>query len=320
VITHWDELETTRRERGHIGAEWTSLIGAVSAMVGVQRIRIDPDRWSTPLHLEGEEEEIFYVLAGDGVSVQDAGNGLEAYAVGPGDCLVHRALEHAHTLRAGPHGLDVLAFGQRSYAANTLLPRAGVSWLGSTWVVQGAPEDHPWKREAEVGPPDVAALSERPERIVNVADVTSRERHHVTVASDWRDLGRAAGSERTGLKHVTVHPGKLSAPPHCHSAEEEIFVVLEGDGALELTPSPEAAARGAAAESHAVRAGSTAVRPPGTGVAHAFRSGTTGLTILAYGTREPNDVTFYPRSGKVYLRGVGVIARVEPLEYWDGEE
>jgi uncharacterized cupin superfamily protein len=62
------------------------------------------------------------------------------------------------------------------------------------------------------------------------------------------------------------------------------------------------------------------VRPPGTGVAHAFRSGTTGLTILAYGTREPNDVAFYPRSGKVYLRGVGVIARVEPLEYWDGEE
>ena len=62
---------------------------------------------------------------------------------------------HAHTLQAGPDGLDVLAFGERSYAANTLLPRAGVSWLGPTWVLEGAPDDHPWKREAAAGPPAV---------------------------------------------------------------------------------------------------------------------------------------------------------------------
>jgi uncharacterized cupin superfamily protein len=216
--------------------------------------------------------------------------------------------------------LEVLAFGQRSYAANTLLPRAGVSWLGPTWVLQGAPEDHPWAREAAVGPPDVGTLAERPERIVHVADVPCRERHHDTVVSDWRDLGRAAGSQRTGLRHVTVHPGKLSAPPHCHSAEEEIFVVLAGEGVLELTPSPEAAARGAAAATHPVQAGSTVARRPGTGVAHSFRAGEGGLTLLAYGARDPNDIVFYPRSGKVYLRGVGVIARVEPLGYWDGEE
>jgi uncharacterized cupin superfamily protein len=102
VITHWDELEPTRREKGHIAAEWTSLTGAGSHMVGVQRIRVDAGKWATPLHLEGFDEEIFYVLAGDGVSVQDAGDGMEAYAVAAGDCLVHRALEHAHTLMAGP--------------------------------------------------------------------------------------------------------------------------------------------------------------------------------------------------------------------------
>ena len=28
-----------------------------------------------------------------------------------------------------------------------------MSWLGPTWVLEGAPEDHPWKREAAVGPP-----------------------------------------------------------------------------------------------------------------------------------------------------------------------
>ena len=89
-----------------------------------------------------------------GVSVQWDGEQEEAFAVGAGDCLVHLALEHAHTLQAGPDGLEVLAFGERHYAANTLLPRAGVSWLGPTWVLQGAPEDHPWAREAAAGPPD----------------------------------------------------------------------------------------------------------------------------------------------------------------------
>jgi uncharacterized cupin superfamily protein len=320
VITHWDELESTRHERGHIAGDWTSLSGAHSDMVGVQRIRIDPGMWSTPLHLEGCDEEIFYVLAGDGVSVQDSGSGLEAFAVGPGDCLVHRALEHAHTLQAGQDGLEVLAFGQRSYAANTLLPRAGVSWLGSTWVLQGAPEDHPWAREAAVGPPEVGEPQPRPQRVVNVAAVPVVERRRVTVVSDWRDLGRAAGSERTGLKHVEVMPGKLSVPPHCHSAEEEIFVVVDGEGALELLPSPYAAADGVSASTHPVRTGSTVSRRPGSRVAHTFRAGAGGLTLLAYGTREPNDIAYYPRSGKVSFRGVGLIGRVEALDYWDGEE
>jgi len=320
VITNWDELEPTRRERGHIAAEWTRLSGANSVTVGVNRVRIDPDRWSTPLHLEGSDEEIFYVLAGSGRSVQSAGGPTEAYEVGPGDCLIHRALEHAHTLHAGPEGLDVLVFGERHYAANTLLPNAGVSWLGPTWVLAGAEEDHPWAREAAVGPPVVEELSPRPERIVNVDDVEPVERGRGDVGSSWRDLGRAAGSERTGIKHVTVAPGHLSAPPHCHSAEEELFVVLAGSGTLELS----ASARGSLGyatepEPHPVGVGSTVARPAGTRVAHAFRAGADGLTLLAYGTRDPNDIAYYPRSNKVYLRGVGVLARVEPLDYWDGE-
>lgn len=319
MITHWEELEAHRQERGHIGGEWTSLSGSHSVLAGVTRIRIDPEKWATPLHLEGCEEEIFFVLSGSGVSVQDAGKGMEGYAVRAGDCLVHLALEHAHTLQAGPDGLDVLAFGQRSYAANTLLPRAGVSWLGPTWVLQGAPEDHPWAREAAAGPPEITELSDRPTRVVNVDDVAVDEVRHGSVASDWRKLGAAAGSERTGLSHVTVLPGMLSVAPHCHGAEEEIFVVLEGDGTLELTPAPEARG-GAVASVHDVRRGATVSRPAGTRVAHTFRAGSSGLELLAYGTREPNDVVYYPRSGKVFLRGVGVIARVEPLDYWDGEE
>jgi uncharacterized cupin superfamily protein len=138
-IAHWDEVESGRRERGHLAGTWRSLSGLQSVTVGVKRIAVDPGMWSTPLHLEGSEEEIFYVLGGSGISVQSVdGETIEAYEVARGDCLVHLALEHAHTLQAGDDGLDVLAFGQRHYAANTLLIRAGVSWLGPTWVLEGA--------------------------------------------------------------------------------------------------------------------------------------------------------------------------------------
>jgi hypothetical protein len=69
----------------------------------------------------------------------------------------------------------------------------------------------------------------RPSNIVNVDDLPQER---------WIDLADAAGSIASGLNVVTVAPGKIAAPAHCHSTEEEIFVILEGDGTLELVPSP----------------------------------------------------------------------------------
>ena len=70
----------------------------------------------------------------------------------------------------------------------------------------------------------------------------------------WRDLGRAAGSVSTGLQHVEVAPGREATPLHCHSASEEIFVVLDGHGELVLDGEPPTA----------VRAGHVIARPPAT--------------------------------------------------------
>ena len=324
-MTHWDELEWRRREAGHIAAQWQSLTGERSNWLGVQRIRIDPGKWATPLHLEGSEEEIFFILAGAGRSVQEFdGEPQRAFEVGVGDCLVHRALEHAHTIGAGPEGLEVLAFGERHYAANTLLPRAGVSWLGPTWVRAGAEDDHPWKREEAAGPPEVSDISERPPTIVNVDAVPERGRAGATVARSVRNLGGAAGSLKTGLMLYDIAPGKLMNPPHSHSEEEEIFVVLEGSGELEIWPHPrgetEPERYPPIGETLAVRAGSTLSRPAGSGRAHSLRAGHEGMRLLAYGMRRPNDICFYPRSGKISFRGVGVIGRLERLDYWDGED
>jgi len=318
VISHWDEVDAVRRDRGHIAASWRSLTGDRSVTAGVRRIVVDPGQWSTPLHLENSEEEIFYVLGGSGVSLQWDGEKTEAFAVGQSDCLVHIASQHAHTLHAGDDGLDVLAFGERHYPlGSTYLPRAGVSWGLGTWARTGDPDDHPWKREAEAGPPDVPELSARPSRIVNMAAVEEEPFGRGTVRSFRRDLASAAGSIRTGLNHVDIEPGALSAPPHCHSADEEIFVVLSGDGELELWPSTRF---GGELQTHPVRTGCTVARPAGTHLAHTFRAGPSGMTLLAYGTRSPNDICFYPRSGKLSFRGVGVIGRLEQLDYWEGED
>ena len=42
--------------------------------------------------------------------------------------------------------------------------------------------------------------------------------------------------------------------------------------------------------------------------------------VLAYSDIDPNDLAFYPDSSKVKLRGLDVMMRVEPVDYWDGED
>jgi uncharacterized cupin superfamily protein len=309
-VAHWDEVEREREELGPL-ASWTTDLGtaAGSVSVGVMRWEIDPGKRSTPAHVELAEEEISFVLGGAGLSWQFDGERTATYEVGTGDCLVHRIGHEVHTLRAGPSGLDVLAFGMRADPGGTWLPRAGVVRMPPTWVDAPADSPHPWEREAVAGELEFPEPSERPSTIVSLEDVELDPESHSGYAGTWRELGRAAGSQRTGLNYVEVEAGMLGTPFHCHSAEEEIFVVLEGDGTLLLGD-----------ERISVRRGHVVARPPASRVAHAFEAGDGGLTYLAYGTREPNDIAYYPRSNKIYWRGVGVMARVEKLDYWDGEE
>jgi uncharacterized cupin superfamily protein len=308
VIARWDEVEGERAEQGHLAGTWFDLgTAAGTRNVGVTRIRVDPGRWSTPAHVELDEEEVYYVLGGSGLAWQ----GGTTHDVRVGDCVVQRVAEEPHTFRAREAGLDILAFGERTDATATYVPRAKVVRMGVTLDVSPGP--HPWEREAAAGEPELPDPSERPANIVNVEDV---EPDYDGEAGRWVKLARAAGAARTGLNWGHLNSGHAGAPPHCHSAEEEIFVVLEGSGMLELWPSP---ARGSERERHEVRAGDVIARPPGTGVAHYFRAGDEAMTFLAYGTNEPNDICYYPRSNKIYWRGVGLIARLEPLAYDDGE-
>jgi uncharacterized cupin superfamily protein len=307
VIAHWDEIESRHLEKGPMAAMWQRLGDAAGTKtVGVNRIRIEPGRLPTPPHSHGASEEIYYVLGGSGLAWQDE----EVCEVRAGDCIVHVADHHEHTLRAGPDGLDVLVYGTRHPTEYGWLPRSNAVRLGYPWV-EGR-TDSPWEIEAEVGDVEFATPGARPENVVNLDDLEQDE-------DGDRMLAEAAGSIATGLKWSIRGPNQELAIPHCHSAEEEVFVVLAGGGTLELWPSPVPTARGAQRETHELRTGHVVARPPGTRASHFIKAGAQGMTCLVYGTRDSNDIVYYPRSNKIAWRGVGVLGRVENLDYWDGE-
>jgi len=304
MISHWDDVPWKRHEFGELRAQRKPLSRSRGSRgVTLSRWRIDPGARSTPLHVHVDEEEIFLVLANTGRSWQAD----SVHEIGPGDVLVHHADGPPHTLIAdeGDHALDVLAWASGSPTGLTVLPRAGVTRVGSRWLPQDAP--HPFTAEPPAG--ELPPLAPRPSTIVSSLDVQWAVQDRGPVHRTRKDLGRAVGSRLGGLQHVVVAAGRRSSVRHCHSHDDELFVVFGGDGTLLLGD-----------ERHPVRRGSIVARPPGTGVAHSFEAGPDGLMLFAYGTREPADTCWYPDSQKISHRGLGVIGRMQPLEYWDGEE
>jgi uncharacterized cupin superfamily protein len=308
-LTHFDEAPSHQFDVGHLQGTWTMLGEAAGCVtVGVRRMHIPAGGWSTPAHDHGRAEELFYVLAGRGIAWH-RGRTAE---IGAGDCILCKARAGAHSLNA-TESLDVLAFGPREYDEAVRFPQLGAALVGGRFIkgepgaIDGLPAQ--FVREAEHGPPEVPSeLGPRPDTIVNVGAVEGQLVERPNVVRRRRNLGQAVGSTNTGIQHVEVAPGKESAPLHCHSSEEEIFVMLDGDGVLVLD-----------SEETPVRPGHVVSRPASTGVSHMFRAGEQGLTYLAYGTRDPSDICYYPRSNKINFGGVGVIARLERLDYWDGE-
>lgn len=135
--------------------------------------------------------------------------------------------------------------------------------------------------------------------LVHWDEVESYDEKLGHLGGSWTPLGRALGTKGVGVNRVHVDPGTWSTPLHRETADEEIFVVLDGDGTLFLGD-----------EEHAVRRGHVVHRPPATGIAHGWRAGEQGLTVLFYGTREPNDIIYYTRTNEIYFKGVRVTQKL----------
>jgi uncharacterized cupin superfamily protein len=309
TLAHWDDVERERRDVGEMRATFRGLGEAAGAtVVGVSRIDIDPGCRPGPVHQHASEEEIFFVLEGSGLAWIDGA----VHEIGTGDTIVYLADGPEHTVIAGDDGLSVLAYGENHDPPLVRLPRAGMARRGALWLELST--DDPLQREAAAGPLELPEPTPRPPWIVALEDVELEAEEAGDIATTERDVARAAGSVRTGLRYNTVPAGKLNCPPHWHGNEHELFVVLEGGGELLLYDN-----HGEIAETHALRAGHCVARPgPGRRLAHALRGGPDGMTYLAYGMRDPGEIVYYPRSRKAWLSGVMV--RLEPVDdYWEGE-
>jgi uncharacterized cupin superfamily protein len=115
-----------------------------------------------------------------------------------------------------------------------------------------------------------------------------------------------------------VPPGKRSCPYHFHYAQEEMFVILEGEGTLRV-----------AGEMIPIRTGDVIGIPAGPEYPHQIiNTSNAPLKYLSVSTQEVPEVCEYPDSGKylAYSRTKGPLldgGRMHrsdtDLDYWDGE-
>ena len=234
-----------------------------------------PASGPTPAHDHGAEEEIFYVLAGSGLSWR-AGETHEVRAGRLPRLPAGRGRAHAGRRRraAGRARVRRAAAGRARH-----LPRArralGGAVLGRRRGRGRASLAARGRGRAAAACPN--AVSPRPDWIVHRDDV-ARE----AIERPGRSYRRAPPGRRRRVRarpacsHVAIAPGAHGWPRHCHASDEELFVILGGSGT----------------RAHRRRGGARARRArrlaPGrdTALAHSFRAGPDGLEYLAYGQRQ----------------------------------
>ena len=131
-------------------------------------------------------------------------------------------------------------------------------------------------------------------------------------------IGDLIGARRLGYNLTVLPPGKAQCPFHCHHGEEEMFLVLDGEGELRF-----------GSERHPLRRHDVIACPTGgPDVAHQIiNTGQTELRYLALSTRADLDACEYPDSGKVSVvaghrgdRSLGGMFRANTqVNYYDGE-
>ena len=260
--------------------------------VGVERIEIEPGKWSTVAHTHGAEEELFYVLAGSGLSCSGTGRSTRspratAWSSGP--------IRSAHASRrpGQPRRPRVRDEGRvRSVTSLGQVHPAG-------WALGRARRAiNPWPREVAAGEPPVGEVSRR--------SAPSRQHRRRAAARRGRTskpLGGAGWRRRDPSSRACNTRRSLAgaAQPALPLRRGGDLRRARGRRRARAHAAPGSGARGRRPRTE-LRGGASSPAACGTKVAHSFLAGSADFTFLAYGTRESNDIAYYPRSIKVYFR------------------
>lgn len=135
-------------------------------------------------------------------------------------------------------------------------------------------------------------------------------------------LGDSLGLTGLGAMLVSVEPGKRAFPFHSHVGNDEMFVIIEGEGTYRFGDAE-----------HPIKQGDVCAAPKGgPETAHQIiNTGTGPLKYLGLSTRSDPDIVEYPDSGKVAAMAIWpgksffdahfkqVIRPEDGRDYWEGE-
>jgi uncharacterized cupin superfamily protein len=154
--------------------------------------------------------------------------------------------------------------------------------------------------------------------IRNVKEVpTERDTREPLYDSHSSRLARGTAARKLGASYDVLEPGKRGCPYHFHHAQEEMFVIVEGEGTLRV-----------AGEHLPIKAGDVIFIPAGPDYPHQIiNTSTAQLRYLSVSTRESPEIAEYPDSGKFLAYASNgqidhfkVISRSGgDLDFWDGE-
>jgi uncharacterized cupin superfamily protein len=151
-------------------------------------------------------------------------------------------------------------------------------------------------------------------RLVRNIDEVKLERQERAPLYDTRCGGMTDGTaaKKLGAGFDILQPGKIGCPYHYHLAQEEMFVILEGEGTLRV-----------AGERVPVRAGDVIVIPAGPEYPHhLINTGSVPMKFLSISTQERPEICFYPDSNKLgaFAKDHRMMQRRgEALDYWTDE-
>ncbi|MEZ4440012.1 MAG: cupin domain-containing protein [Polyangiaceae bacterium] len=120
-------------------------------------------------------------------------------------------------------------------------------------------------------------------------------------------MGDSGG--RLGINQTRLPPGRCAVPYHRHQLADEAFFVVSGRGVLRFGD-----------ELHPLRPGDCVSCPAGSGKAHQIANPyDEDLIYLSIGINADHEVCVYPDSGKVMVKSLGKVGRLEATPYMDGE-
>jgi len=136
-------------------------------------------------------------------------------------------------------------------------------------------------------------------------------------------LSGALGLSGLGAMYITVEPGSRAFPFHNHLGNDEMFVILEGEGTYRF-----------GSEEYPVKAGDVCAAPRGgPDTAHQLiNTGTRTLRYLGIASANDPDIAEYPDSGKFAAIGIApgpnyfeshllYFGKLEDAHgYWEGED